>query len=783
MRASTYFLFFFSTLLFLVFFSGRSEAQSNAFSLDSLKKNPTQMVNDSLAYLSESEFAEYRMQLIAASPQEKERILKEVNKRRTLMLLREWWRLPTEKDIQRNEKGLYARFNQSLLPIGGEDYLVKAEEQTTSTKYKKRVLAEQNIVSMGWHPYWMGSTTYTPENSKYSIGPQDTMIDTYHEYSFSLLTHVAYYSYELNPYTGGYKNFEAIYTFKHSDFIETAHLDTCKVLLSVSCKGPDAALFFTGEEVAKTNLIDSLKSILLEANADGIELSFEEVPRKYKKEFIQFVQDLSYELREQNNSYTIMMSIPVYDHDNVYDLKALRPWVDFFIISSFNHHVRSLGLVRGAIAPLQNPEALIRDTRLTYSSVITLDSVLKAQDKVAVSSLELLLSRDSIAEFIDTVNFYIEKHNTRERKFFQASNLEGLLSILRTDAAAGLRQEPIIAQWLQKIPAVVELSTTLKAAQQVRFFLFEPEPTETYILEYEQFAQFANSSPARQISNAYVVRDTFGKLNHIRSNMSNGETTYDLRYAVQQIKEELGEEFKSSLVLGLPYHGAVWNTRSNEPIFEGYAPYGQIREILRTRGGDLYFDKYYNSMVLELADDFGALREIYFDNSSTLQTKIEYALDEGMAGVSMWAMGYDYGSPELWTLLEESFLLPRTYNPETHKFEKVTIEKSNKIEFTILYQLKRFSRIIFATFFIAAIFMVLGFNVVMLDWKVRDILFYTGSFRIFYLTLATMIILFIGSSIGVFENPWIALLVGILLGLSLTWIATYFTNRRQEKLP
>lgn len=780
MRVSIY-LSLFSSLLLLCFACTPAFAQLPP-SIDAEKNNRKQ-VQDSLSFLSAPELAEYKLQLIAATPQEKERILKEINKRRTHMLLREWWRLPTEKDLLRIEKGLYSRYNQNLLPIGGEDYLIKAQEQNTSTKYKQRVLAEQNLVSLGWHPYWMGTTSYIPADAKNSIGPQDTIIDTYKEYSFSLLTHVAYHSYELNPYTGGYRNFDAIYTLKHSDFVPTAHIDTCKVLLSVTCKGHDAAIFFTGEEKAKTNLIDSLKSILVEANADGVELSFEEVPAKYKKDFIEFIKDLSYELREQNNKYTIMMSIPVYDYDNVYDLKALRPWVDFFIITSFNHHVRSLGLVRGAIAPLQNQEAMIRDTRVTYSDIITLDSVLKSSSSVAISSVELLLSKDSIAEFIDTVNFYLEKHNTKDQKFFQASNIEGLLSILRSEMAAGLRQEPSISNWLTKVPAVVELSTNLKASNPVRFFLFEPEPTEMYVLEYEQFSQFANSTSERQRSAAYVVRDTFGKLNHIRNNMSKGESTYDIRYSVNKIKEELGEEFKSSLVLGLPYHGAVWNTRAKEAVFEGYAPYGQIREIMRSQGGNLYYDKYYNSMVLEMSDDLGAFREIYFDNSSTLQAKIEYALDEGMAGVGMWALGYDYGSPELWTLLEESFLLPRTYNPETHKFEKVTIEKSNKIEFTILYQFKRFSRIIFATFFLAAIFMVLGFNVVMLDWKVRDVLFYTGSFRIFYLTLFTMIILFIGSSIGVFENPWIALLVGILLGLSLTWIATYFTKRRQEKLP
>jgi hypothetical protein len=709
---------------------------------------------------------------LRATPQEERRVLKEVNKRNTEMLLRQWWNLPTDKETERRNRGLYSRYSSTILPIGGETFMARAGEQTARRQTAGRVLPDQNVIAMGWHPYWMGQTR--------TVDGRDTTIDAYKEYSFALLSHVAYYSYELNPYTGGYRNFDAIYNFKYSDFIPTAHLDTCSVLLSVSCRGEDAALFFTGEAIARQNLIDSLVSILEMADADGIELSFEEVPRTQKDEFIAFVKDLSYELREANNKYTIMMSIPLYDKDNVYSLADLRPWVDYFIISAFNHHVTPLGLVRGAIAPLREPEAPIRGTTVAYSNYLTLDSLVRNKSELSIAALDIAHSKDYIEELVDSLDYYMKRGGLQVP--YRSEDINSIVYALMTPAAAGLRENEDVRRWLKKSIAIVELRKTMPATEMLSFFLFRPEPTNLYMLEYEQFNLLANN-PNSQKTIGYIVRDSFGKLMHAPIGGVKNEVSYDLRQAVQERIAEIGEGYKSSLVLGLPYHGAVWNMRQKEPVFEGYIPYGQIRQLMLDQGGELLYDKYYTSMILRISDSLGLVREVYFDNSATLEHKIEYALDAGLGGVSVWALGYDYGYPDLWRLFEQSFVMPRFLNPETNKFEKIKLEKSNKVAFTLQYQLKRLSRVIFATFFIVAIFMILGFNVVLLDWKVRDILFYTGSFRIFYLTLFTMIILFIGSSVGIFRNAWIAFLVGTLLGLTLTWIATILTKRQQERLP
>ena len=85
---------------------------------------------------------------------------------------------------------------------------------------------------MGWHPFWEG--------------------DAYKSYNYKLMTHLSYIGYEVNPFTGGYKTYEAVYEFEHSEVIQTAHMDSCQVLLNVSLRGAvEHEIFFTSEESVK----------------------------------------------------------------------------------------------------------------------------------------------------------------------------------------------------------------------------------------------------------------------------------------------------------------------------------------------------------------------------------------------------------------------------------------------------------------------------------------------------------------------------------------------------
>jgi spore germination protein YaaH len=48
-------------------------------------------------------------------------------------------------------------------------------------------------------------------------------------------------------------------------------------------------------------------------------------------------------------------------------------------------------------------------------------------------------------------------------------------------------------------------------------------------------------------------------------------------------------------------------------------------------------------------------RMIFLDDPKSLSIKYEFAKNKSLAGVGMWALGFDSGKPELWTLLNQKF--------------------------------------------------------------------------------------------------------------------------------
>ena len=146
-------------------------------------------------------------------------------------------------------------------------------------------------------------------------------------------------------------------------------------------------------------------------------------------------------------------------------------------------------------------------------------------------------------------------------------------------------------------------------------------------------------------------------------------------------------------------------------------------------------------------------------------------------------MGADYSHTSLWKTLEENFVNRRVWDAEKGIPTRVSVEKGNKIHFTIQYLLKRYSTLTFATIFFVAIFICISFGFSVLDWKVRDILFYTGSFRIFYVILFTVLLMLIGNWLDIFQNKSITFALGTFLGFLLTWVASSMVDKDHGKLP
>lgn len=215
-----------------------------------------------------------------------------------------------------------------------KDNHIKVENLNDSLQYKnkRRITPDQNINIFGWHPYWVGSA--------------------YRSYNFELLSIISYFSYDVDPSTGGVRNADAIADWNNTEMVEMAHEKGSKVLLTVTNHGTlNNEVFFNSRPLVQQNVIDNVIQLIEAKNADGININFENIPKGYKKQFSYFVRNFAEQLRGRDDSMMVTLTLPAFDDNNAYDIPFLRQDVDLFVIMGYDFHINN-GNVPAAVAPL-----------------------------------------------------------------------------------------------------------------------------------------------------------------------------------------------------------------------------------------------------------------------------------------------------------------------------------------------------------------------------------------------------------------------------------------------
>lgn len=199
---------------------------------------------------------------------------------------------------------------------------------------------KHGIQVFGWHPYWMGTA--------------------YKTYNFSLLSTVAFYGAEFDPNTG---DFTTTHGWESSGLFKAAAETNCRVELTVMSMGEDDNADFLADTLAQDNLIYNLTD-LLSKRGDGICLDFEEVPGMMRAQLVRFVTALHDSLKvaakikadttvNYFEGFSISMVLPCFDWTNAYDVKALEPSVDRFIVTGYDYY-GSFSDTTGPVAPLRS---------------------------------------------------------------------------------------------------------------------------------------------------------------------------------------------------------------------------------------------------------------------------------------------------------------------------------------------------------------------------------------------------------------------------------------------
>jgi hypothetical protein len=130
------------------------------------------------------------------------------------------------------------------------------------------------------------------------------------------------------------------------------------------------------------------------------------------------------------------------------------------------------------------------------------------------------------------------------------------------------------------------------------------------------------------------------------------------------INEDYKNVDQNKLILGVPYYGNWWQTKSKEP----YTPIDSI-------SGKWIKSLYYNEIINSYSQkekvrdsisgtpflrwqDGSNWNQIWYDDDTSIGVKYDFALQKNLKGIGIWALGFDNGRQELWNEIEEKFLIP-----------------------------------------------------------------------------------------------------------------------------
>ncbi|HEX2900832.1 MAG TPA: glycosyl hydrolase family 18 protein, partial [Bacteroidia bacterium] len=167
----------------------------------------------------------------------------------------------------------------------------------------------------GWYPYWMGTS--------------------YAGYDFTKLSTFCYFSYDVNPTTGGYNT---IHSWRTTNSIPLAQAAGCRVELCATNFGSTNNTNFLTNAVAKQTFIDSIISLLQFRNADGVNIDFEGLPGAQRNNFTAFMQSLSTQVKNAIPGASVTMALYAVDWGNVFNIPALDPYVDEFVIMGYDYY-------------------------------------------------------------------------------------------------------------------------------------------------------------------------------------------------------------------------------------------------------------------------------------------------------------------------------------------------------------------------------------------------------------------------------------------------------------
>ena len=218
--------------------------------------------------------------------------------------------------------------------------------RATYSKLVKSFLPEVKKEVFGFHTHWSNNA------QKY--------------YDYDILTALAYFGYELDAFTGSYKD---IRDWKTSSVVNEALEAGTKVYLTVANFGSENNKTFLENPEARAVSIDSISALLNARKAHGVIIDFEGLPKELGMSYTKYIDELFSRLNGEGKKIAIALPGNL---AMAFDIKALNPYTDYFIVMGKNYTYK-VGEPAGPVAPLNEKKGI------THGSLTnTVNNYLKA---------------------------------------------------------------------------------------------------------------------------------------------------------------------------------------------------------------------------------------------------------------------------------------------------------------------------------------------------------------------------------------------------------------------
>jgi len=173
--------------------------------------------------------------------------------------------------------------------------------------------SELEKIVFGYHPYWGGSK--------------------YLNYQWELLSDLCYFSYDVDPETGGPTSY---YDWLVTPAIDSAYANGTRVHLCVTLFSGQS-IFFNNPDARQTltnNLIDLVK----QRNAHGVSLDFEAVPSSQGENMLEYIGEFSSAFHDSLPDGILSIAMPAVDWSGIFDVSVLNEYIDLYMIMGYDYY-------------------------------------------------------------------------------------------------------------------------------------------------------------------------------------------------------------------------------------------------------------------------------------------------------------------------------------------------------------------------------------------------------------------------------------------------------------